>query len=49
MASETVSHLKYTGVARSHWVIGEDGTILDEQIKVSPTDSVQRALKTIAG
>lgn len=35
------------GTIRSHWVIGEDGKIIDEQIKVSPTDSVERALKAV--
>lgn len=39
----------YTGVIRSHWVIGEDGRVLDEQLKVSPTESVERALKTVGG
>ena len=34
---------KYMGVIRSHWVIGEDGEILDEQIKVSPAKSVELA------
>lgn len=38
---------KYMGTIRSHWVIDEDGNILDEQIKVSPTDSVERALKAV--
>lgn len=38
---------KYMGTIRSHWVIGEDGRIIDEQIKVSPTDSVERALKAV--
>jgi len=40
---------KYIGVIRSHCVIAEDGTVLDEQIKVSPTDSVERATRTVAG
>ncbi len=35
---------KYMGVIRSHWIIGEDGTILDAQINVSPQDSVDRAV-----
>ena len=35
---------KYEGVIRSHWVIGPDGVILDEQLKVSPRDSVSRAV-----
>jgi peroxiredoxin Q/BCP len=38
---------KYMGTVRSHWVIGEDGKVIDEQIKVSPTDSVARALKAV--
>jgi len=41
--------IKFTGVIRSHWVIAEDGTVLDEQIKVSPTESVERATSAIAG
>lgn len=39
---------KYWGVTRSHWVIGEDGIILDAQIKVSPQESVERALAALA-
>lgn len=39
----------YWGVIRSHWVIGEDGTILDEQIKISPKDSVEKAVKALEG
>jgi len=39
---------KYMGVIRSHWIIGEDGTVLDEQLKVSPKNSVARALKFLA-
>jgi peroxiredoxin Q/BCP len=38
---------KYFGVTRSHWVIGEDGRILDEQIKISPKDSVSKAVGLI--
>jgi peroxiredoxin Q/BCP len=38
---------KYMGVIRSHWVIGEDGTILDARIKVSPEDSVALAMKAL--
>lgn len=39
---------KYMGVIRSHWVIGEDGEILDEQIKVSPAKSVELATRFLA-
>jgi peroxiredoxin Q/BCP len=38
---------KYMGTIRSHWVIGADGTLLDQQIKISPKDSVKQALKAI--
>lgn len=37
----------YMGVTRSHWVIDENGKILDEQIKISPEDSVAQALKVV--
>ncbi len=40
---------KYMGVIRSHWVIGEDGLVLDAQIKVSPKKSIEKALKFLAG
>ena len=40
---------KYMGVIRSHWIIGEDGTVLDEQLKVSPKASIEKALKFLAG
>lgn len=39
---------KYEGTIRSHWVIGEDGTFLDVQIKVSPKKSVELALKAVS-
>lgn len=40
---------KYTGVIRSHWVIDENGVIVDEQIKISPQDSVQKAVQFLMG
>ncbi|MCY3796287.1 MAG: thioredoxin-dependent thiol peroxidase [Chloroflexi bacterium] len=39
---------KYMGVIRSHWIIGEDGIVLDEQLKISPKKSIEKALKTLA-
>jgi peroxiredoxin Q/BCP len=39
----------YQGVLRSHFVIDEDGRIVDAQVRVSPKDSVARALDTLAG
>lgn len=38
---------KYMGVIRSHWVIGEDGKILDERLKISPEDSFTKAVETV--
>ena len=39
---------KYMGVIRSHWIIGEDGSVLDEQLNVSPKKSIEKALKFLA-
>lgn len=38
----------YFGIVRSHFVIDEDGKIADAQVKVSPTDSVERAIASLA-
>jgi len=38
---------EYYGVIRSHFVIDEHGRLADVQVKVSPMDSVARALETI--
>jgi peroxiredoxin Q/BCP len=35
--------VKSMGVLRSHYVIDEQGTVVDAQVKVSPGDSVERA------
>jgi peroxiredoxin Q/BCP len=40
---------KYMGVIRSHWAIGPDGTIIDEQLSISPKDSIEKAIKTVIG
>ena len=37
----------YMGITRSHFVIDEQGRIADAQVKVSPTDSVERALAAL--
>jgi len=34
----------YMGIIRSHFVIDEEGRLIEVQVKVSPTDSVERAL-----
>jgi peroxiredoxin Q/BCP len=39
---------KYMGTIRSHWVIDETGTVIDEQIKISPKKSIEKAVKAIA-
>jgi len=39
---------KYMGVTRSHVVIGPDGMLVDVQIKVSPEESVKRAIASVA-
>ena len=38
---------KYMGVTRSHVVVGPDGTLVDVQIKVSPEESITRALQQL--
>ena len=38
---------KYMGVERSHFIIDEQGNIADAQLKVSPTESVERALAAL--
>lgn len=37
----------YMGVIRSHWVIGPDGKIVDVQLKVSPQDSIKKAVQSV--
>jgi thioredoxin-dependent peroxiredoxin len=38
---------KFMGVIRSHWVIDENGIILDEQLKISPKDSIAKVVKAL--
>lgn len=38
---------KYMGVVRSHWVIDENGVIIDSQLGVSPKKSVELAAKLV--
>lgn len=38
---------KYWGIIRSHFVIDEEGKLADVQVKVSPTDSVEKALAAL--
>ena len=43
------ARLKALGMTRSHWVIDEEGRVIDAQIGVSPQKSVQRALAVLGG
>ena len=38
---------KYMGVIRSHWVIDADGKIIDEQLKISPKNSIKLGVKVL--
>ena len=38
----------YMGIIRSHFIIDEQGNIAEAQVKVSPTESVERALAALA-
>ena len=40
---------KYMGVLRSHWIIGEDGKILDSRVNIKPEASVEKAVQAIVG
>ncbi|MBA3871620.1 MAG: thioredoxin-dependent thiol peroxidase [Chloroflexota bacterium] len=37
----------YMGITRSHWVIDENGVVIDEQIKISPENSIAQAVGAI--
>jgi peroxiredoxin Q/BCP len=37
----------YMGIIRSHFVLNEEGRIIDAKIKVSPAKSVQLALQAV--
>jgi peroxiredoxin Q/BCP len=39
----------YMGIIRSHFIIGIDGKIEDVQFKVSPKNSISRAVASLAG
>lgn len=38
---------KFMGVIRSHWVIDENGVVTDVQLKVTPQDSVKKAVAAV--
>jgi thioredoxin-dependent peroxiredoxin len=37
----------YEGIIRSHFLVDEAGKLADIQVKVSPKESVERALKAL--
>lgn len=37
----------FFGIVRSHFVLDEEGRVLDAQVKVSPAESVQRAVAAL--
>ena len=39
----------YMGVIRSHWVIGPDGRVMDEQLKISPAKSIEKGVAVLLG
>jgi len=39
----------YFGIVRSHFVLDDEGRIMDAQIKISPAKSVQKAVETLLG
>jgi peroxiredoxin Q/BCP len=40
---------KYVGVVRSHFIIDENGKVVDVQYGVSPVDSVSRSMEALSG
>lgn len=38
----------YEGVIRSHWIIDENGVLVDEQLNVKPVESVEKAVAALA-
>lgn len=45
---KTILLVKFTGVLRSHFVIGPEGRIIDAQYNIGAKDSAERALHTLA-
>ena len=39
---------KYMGILRSHFVIDEQGKVIDAQYKVKPLDSVSLSVKALS-
>lgn len=39
----------YQGVIRSHWIIDENGVVVDEKLNVKPVESVEKAVAALGG
>jgi peroxiredoxin Q/BCP len=39
----------YMGIIRSHFVVDAEGKVEDVQVKVSPKNSIKRAMATLTG
>ena len=39
---------KYMGIIRSHWTIDENGVLIDQKIKISPEDSIQKGIEAVS-
>jgi peroxiredoxin Q/BCP len=37
----------YEGVIRSHWIIDENGVLIDQKLNVKPVDSVEKAVQAL--
>ena len=46
-AEKSMYGKKYMGIERSHFVIDENGKIVDAQVKVKPDDSVEMAIAAL--
>ena len=46
-AEKSMYGKKYMGIERSHFVIDENGRIVDAQVKVKPDDSVEMAIAAL--
>ncbi len=38
---------KYQGVIRSHWIIDENGVVIDQKLNVKPVESVEKAVQAL--
>lgn len=39
--------VKFMGITRSHWVIDENGVVIDAQVGIGPKDSIKKALARV--